>query len=102
MVNEILGLVFAFGAGSAAGLIFFGGLWLTVKRIVSAEQPALLMFASMVIRAAIVMVIFYFASAGLLMRIFACLAGFIAVRFAMMRHFEPRPAHRGGQYGTES
>lgn len=99
---EIPGLVVAFIAGIFAGFVFFGGLWLTVKRVVVDQQPALLMLASMIVRVVLVMSIFYLTSDGDLMRVFASLAGFIVVRFIMIRLLEPRPERLGGQYGTES
>jgi hypothetical protein len=40
-MNETLLMILAFIAGIALGIIFFGGLWFTVKKIVAAKMPAL-------------------------------------------------------------
>jgi F1F0 ATPase subunit 2 len=88
-IRDIVPVAIALAAGGIAGAVFFGGLWLTVKRIITARQPALLMIGSLIIRAAIVMVIFYVASAGEVMRLIACLVGFILMRVFMVRYLQP-------------
>jgi F1F0 ATPase subunit 2 len=88
-IRDIVPVAIALAAGGIAGAVFFGGLWLTVKRIITARQPALLMIGSLIIRAAIVMVIFYVASAGEVMRLMACLVGFMLMRFFMVRYLQP-------------
>jgi F1F0 ATPase subunit 2 len=82
-------LALALIAGAFAGVVFFGGLWLTVKRMLTARQPALLMIASLIVRAGIVLLIFYLVAAGEVLRIVASLVGFLLVRFFMVRYFEP-------------
>jgi len=38
-MNEIILIIAAFVAGMALGTLFFGGLWLTVKKSVTAKVP---------------------------------------------------------------
>ena len=45
-MNEPLSLVLALITGVVLGAIFFGGLWWTVRKCVSAKQPALWFFGS--------------------------------------------------------
>ena len=40
-MNEVLLLALALSAGVLLGAVFFGGLWWTVRKGVSSEQPAL-------------------------------------------------------------
>ncbi len=85
-MNEILLMIFAPVAGIALGIIFFGGLWLTVKKMVTAKIPALLVLGSFILRIGIVMAGFYFIGSGNWQRLVICLLGFIAARFIVI-HF---------------
>lgn len=82
-------LVIALVVGVIAGVVFFGGLWLTVNRMMTARHPVLLMIASLLVRAAIVLALFYIVSAGDVYRIVASLAGFLLARFVVVRRLEP-------------
>jgi len=85
-MTKILTLhIFAVFAGTVLGVLFFGGLWWTVKRGVSSRQPALLFFASMLFRTLIVLSGFYVIGGTHLSRLLACLLGFIIARFMVMR-----------------
>ncbi|CAN5127477.1 ATP synthase subunit I [soil metagenome] len=85
-MNEILLIILAFVAGIALGIIFFGGLWLTVKKSVMAKVPWLWVLGSFIIRVGITMTGFYFISSGSWQRLVSCLIGFIAARFVVI-HF---------------
>ena len=41
-------MVLIFIAGLALGTVFFGGLWLTVRKAVVSKKPAMLIFGSFV------------------------------------------------------
>ncbi len=72
-------------AGAALGLLYFGGLWLTVRRISCSARPALLMFGSFVVRLLAALCGFYLVMNGSWERLLACLAGFLAVRLVLTR-----------------
>ena len=59
-MNETLTLALALAAGMLLGAIFFGGLWWTVRKGVSSEQPALWFFGSLLLRMSIALAGFYF------------------------------------------
>ena len=85
-MTEIITLhILALFTGNVLGAIFFGGLWWTVQRGVSSSQPALLFFASMLLRTLIVLLGFYVVGGEKLSRLLACLLGFIIARFIVMR-----------------
>ncbi len=84
-MDETLLIIAAFVAGIALGIIFFGGLWLTVKKSVTAEVPWLWVLGSFIFRVAIVLTGFYFVSAGNWQRLVTCLIGFIVARLAVIR-----------------
>ena len=83
-MNEVLYMVLAFISGLALGAVFFGGLWLTVKKAVNTKLPALWIFSSFFIRMGITLTGFYFISSGSLKRLLICLAGFIVARFLVI------------------
>lgn len=51
-MNSTIGLALAFAAGALAGAVFFGGLWLTVRRLGEGGERWLL--ASLALRFAVV------------------------------------------------
>lgn len=80
---EFLPLAAACAAGLLLGASFFGGLWWTVRRGLSAERPALWFLGSVVLRMSIVLVGFYLVSSGDWKRLLACLLGFVIARFVV-------------------
>ncbi len=83
-MNETLLMILAFVAGIALGVIFFGGLWFTVKKLITAKVPALWMLGSFIVRVGIVLLGFYFIGAGHWQRIISSLIGFIAARLIVI------------------
>ena len=84
-MSETMMPVFAFLAGLMLGAIFFGGLWWTVLKGVSARQPALWFSASLLLRTAIALAGFYFVSGGDWKYLLLCLLGFIIARLFVTR-----------------
>ena len=85
MANETLTLVLALVTGVMLGAMFFGGLWWTVRKGVSSEQPALWFFGSMLLRTSAVLAVFYIIARGHWERLLVCLLGFIIARFIVTR-----------------
>jgi len=67
----------------ALGAIFFGGLWVTIRRGVSSERPALWFLSSLLLRMGIALTGFYFVSGGRWERLLSCVIGFVTARFAV-------------------
>ena len=84
-MNETLSLVLALVAGVLLGAIFFGGLWFTVRKGVSSKRPALWFLGSLLMRASIVLVGFYFIAQGHWERLLVCLLGFVIARLIVTR-----------------
>ena len=82
---DLLSLVFALIAGIMLGAIFFGGLWWTVRKGVSAKHPAFWFLGSMLLRTCIVVLGFYFILGGSWQRLLAGLLGFIVARIVVTR-----------------
>jgi F1F0 ATPase subunit 2 len=80
-MNEILFMVLAFTGGIALGILFFYGLWLTVRKAVASGNPALWFLGSSVARTVIALGGFYFIARGSWQRLLICVAGFITARY---------------------
>ena len=84
-MSETLTLVLPVVAGALLGVIFFGGLWWTVRKGVSAKHPALWFVGSLLLRMSITLTGFYFVAGGHWERLLMCLLGFIIARFIVTR-----------------
>jgi F1F0 ATPase subunit 2 len=84
-MNESVALVLAWLAGGVLGAVFFGGLWWTVCRGISARQPALWFSGSLLLRVSIALAGFYRVSDGHPKRLIACLFGFFIARSIVTR-----------------
>ena len=78
--NETVRMTLALAAGVAIGAIFFGGLWWTVKKGVSAPFPALWFSSSLLLRISLALAGFYLVSGSHWQRLLACLVGFVLAR----------------------
>jgi len=96
-MNELLQLALVALAGLLLGALFFGGLWWTVLKGVSARQPALWFGTSLLLRTGIVLGGFYLVSASDWKRLVLCLLGFITARFIVIR-LTDMPAGRGANH----
>jgi F1F0 ATPase subunit 2 len=84
-VNDI-GLVFwALAAGMVLGALFFGGLWWTVSRGLTAANPALWFGLSALVRMAITVATLYYVARSGLPSLLACLCGLLIARIAITR-----------------
>ena len=84
-MNEILTWILTWSAGVGLGVIFFGGLWWTVRKGVSSKQPVLWFFGSLLLRISIVLIGFYFVSGHQWRRLLLCLLGFVMARMVVIR-----------------
>ena len=96
-MNELLQLALVLLAGLLLGALFFGGLWWTVQKGLSARQPALWFGVSMLLRTGIVLAGFYLVSGADWKRLLLCLLGFIVARFIVIR-LTDMPAGRGAKH----
>lgn len=71
-------------SGIVLGMIFFGGLWFTVKKTVRSNYAAIWILGSSLTRTIMVLTGFYFVGQGNWQRLLLAVAGFIAARFLVM------------------
>jgi F1F0 ATPase subunit 2 len=76
----------AFIGGILLGILFFGGLWLTVKKALTAKLPVLWFLGSMILRVSIALIGFYYFAHGNLFDLLMCLLGFLIGRYAILRY----------------
>jgi F1F0 ATPase subunit 2 len=84
-MNEALVLAPACIAGGVLGMIFFGGLWWTVRKGLTSKHPALWFLGSLLARTCCTLAGFYLVSGNRWERMAACLTGFILARVAVIR-----------------
>lgn len=58
-MNEVLNLILVLLIGLLLGIVFYGGLWLTVKMTLNKPNPGLWLLLSFVLRMAVVLVGLY-------------------------------------------
>ncbi len=79
-------MIFSFIGGIILGLIFFGGLYYTTKKLSIVKRPALFVIASIVLRMAILIGGLYFIFSGDIIRLLIAIVGvfiskYIAIYF---------------------
>jgi F1F0 ATPase subunit 2 len=84
-MNDLFPLLVTALAGAILGIFYFGGLWWTVQKGLTSENPALWFFGSSFLRTVSVLVGFYFVSSGDWRRMLACLLGFFVARILVTR-----------------
>ena len=76
-----MSLLISFAVGIATGLLFYGGLWLTVRALASARFAPLIALPSFLVRAAIVLAGFLVTIDHDWRRALFWMAGFAAARW---------------------
>jgi len=84
-MTELLQMALVLIAGMLLGALFFGGLWWTVRKGLSARQPALWFGTSLLLRTASVLAGFYFVGGQHWRRLLLCLLGFFIARLIVTR-----------------
>lgn len=77
--------IMALVIGILLGILFFGGLWYTVKKAINFKRPALWFLASFFTRTGVTLLGFYYISLGKWQHLLLCLVGFIVGRFMVLR-----------------
>ena len=83
-MNDLLMTLLVLLGGSFLGFLFFGGLWLTSKKMLNSNKPVLWYIGSMFIRTALTLLGFYYIGQHSLKYMLICLLGFIIARFVVV------------------
>jgi len=84
-MSEISNLMMALLAGVLLGMIFYGGLWWTIRRSVPAKTLNVWLIGSFPFRAIIAVGGFYLVSRGDWRSLLVCLLGFLIARVCVTR-----------------
>lgn len=76
--------ILAFFIGIILGILYFGGLYLTVQKIYKSKNPSFLMVISLVIRMGGLVAAFFYISKNGYKNILFTLLGIIVARFIMI------------------
>ena len=80
--------------GLGMGLLFFGGLWMTVRRLPTSNRPMLVMLGSFALRTAVLGVCFYgLAELGGWMAVLSGLGGMLLMRMLLIGRFREGARH---------
>jgi F1F0 ATPase subunit 2 len=85
MISETFMLLFAFIGGLLLGAFFYGGLWWTVQRGLTAQRPAVWFFTSYLLRTGLTAAGLYGLAGGRWQRLLVSLLGCLLARFIVMR-----------------
>lgn len=88
-MSGLIPYIGTFIAGLLLGMLFFGGLWLTLNGLERSCHPALRLLASLLVRVTLVLIGFYaIAQLDAWQHLLMALAGFIASRWWMTRRLQ--------------
>jgi F1F0 ATPase subunit 2 len=76
-------------AGAVLGVLYFGGLWLTIQRMNRSQNPGFLLLVSFFLRSVLVIGGFYLISDGRLERLAAGMLAFFVTRFFFTKYLSP-------------
>lgn len=82
----------AVAAGAAVSALYFGGLWLTVRRVPTSPRPHLLAFGSFAVRAAAVVAVMVLIARAHWQLLVAAMAPFVVARMVLIRRLAPPAA----------
>ena len=91
---DVLGIVIAFVVGLVLGAFYFGGLWLTLRRLPGSRSPHTYALLSFFGRTAVVVLVVFLVARESWQRVAACLVGFLIVRGVMVFKLKPRKSDR--------
>jgi F1F0 ATPase subunit 2 len=84
-----LWIALAGAAGIGIGLLHFGGLWWTVRRIDQQKNPAFLLLASQLLRTGLTVALLYLVAGGSWERLLAAVAGLLLARRVLAKRLGP-------------
>ncbi|MDQ1260830.1 MAG: hypothetical protein QG575_11 [Euryarchaeota archaeon] len=90
-MNSAFLLATSFFVGVLLGAFYFGGLWLTIKRLPCSQQPTLLSLGSFFARSLICILGFYLIIGSGMKALLICLAGFVLTKVALIRRLSLPP-----------
>lgn len=88
--------------GAFLGVLYFGGLWMSLRSTPGRSHPRRSYFLQYLLRLAVALAGFWLAMQHGPAALVCSVIGFIGMRVLMVRRLGLRPAERGGQHGHQS
>ncbi|WP_026814146.1 ATP synthase subunit I [Arenibacter certesii] len=85
-MNDVIIVIPALFAGIVLGVVFFGGLWYTVRVGLRSSKAGLIFTGSLILRMLIILLGFYYIGANSWQKMLACLVGFLIARVVITRY----------------
>lgn len=82
-----LGVVIALLGGMGIGVVFFGGLWITIRRVKTMQRPGTVLFVSSFVRIVFALGGLYVLAWGRWERLLIAVIGFVLARLIVIRSF---------------
>ena len=93
-ISQVAELLVVACAGIVLGCLYYGGLWLTVNRILHWRQPALGILGSLLLRLTLVAIGLYLLADGDWRRYMAALPGLLLARWWWIRRIKLKEVAR--------
>lgn len=92
MINfeSLFSLLIGLVGGFLIGFVYFWSLKFTIDHMITAKRPALVMIGSYFLRTVFTLLAFYLIMDGELIRLVACLVGFILARIFLIKREGPQ------------
>jgi F1F0 ATPase subunit 2 len=84
MIDPLTGFL-VWTLGVVLGVLFFGGLWWTIRKSLVSQHPALWFVGSLFLRMSVTLYGFYWIADGDWLRLLLCLSGFVMTRYLINR-----------------
>ncbi len=81
--------ILSFAAGVVLGILFYGGLWITVRALMVTRYPVAITLGSLLFRTGAVLAGVVLVTRGQWQNAVACLVGFVIGRIVVSRYFVP-------------
>jgi F1F0 ATPase subunit 2 len=81
-----LSLAVSLTVGVTLGVLFYGGLWITIRRLMTTHHPIAVTLGSLSLRTVAVLAGLLFVTRGRWQNALGCLAGFVIGRIAVSRY----------------
>jgi len=85
MIETALPYVLGFLGGMGLGILYFGGLWLTVRKIPTSPHPQKLLLLSTALRLGTTLFVLFLVGKGYPLIFLSMLPGFFGGRYFMIR-----------------
>lgn len=91
LVQFIITFAYPLVAGMVLGLIYFGGLWMVLRRLPEIKHPAAWLGLSLVVRMLIVLLVLYLLFADSWQQLIMAVLGMLTSRAILVHRIKPGP-----------